>query len=257
MSFYFSYLGSKRLDIKFYKDFLVMPEHINIIVEPFCGSSATSYYMYKTLGFKKSYHINDIDVLLIKFINTVRKKGGIKYFMNKTKDATYNNKAEWLVHCNNPVYGYFYKQLVRAQHGMCPLPGRFKRNPSQNERLLAFDKFYLRNRLKVTNEDYKNIFKLYVNNKNAFIFLDPPYLDSNNLDYTTYAESGGFGICVDNTKIYIDILDFLKVAKCRVLLIINKLAIIELIFKDYVKGEYDKTYAATKKKTKHLIIANY
>lgn len=115
---------------------------------------------------------------------------------------------------------------------MCPPAGRFKRDPSHNERLLAFDKVYLRNRLKVTNEDYKNIFKLYVNNKNAFIFLDPPYLDSNNLDYLTYAESGGFGICVDNTKIYINILDFLKVAKCRVLLIINKLAIIELIFYD-------------------------
>ena len=41
------------------------------------------------------------------------------------------------------------------------------------------------------------------------------------------------------------------------MLIINKLYILEYLFNDYIKGEYDKIYQVGKKKSKHLIITNY
>ena len=59
------------------------------------------------------------------------------------------------------------------------------------------------------------------------------------------------------TSILLDILELLKNAKCKVMLIINKLNIIEYLFKDFIRDEYLKTYAVTKKKMKHLIITNY
>ena len=102
-----------------------------------------------------------------------------------------------------------------------------------------------------TNEDYINIFNKYKNDEKAFIFIDPPYLFSDNSRYFPQNEFK------DMTSIIIDILELLKTAKCKVMLIINKLNILEYLFKDFIRGEYIKTYSLTKKKMKHLIITNY
>ena len=59
------------------------------------------------------------------------------------------------------------------------------------------------------------------------------------------------------TSILLDILELLKNAKCKVMLIINKLNILEYLFKDFIRGEYIRIYQNTKKKMKHLIITNY
>ena len=59
------------------------------------------------------------------------------------------------------------------------------------------------------------------------------------------------------TAIILDTLELLKSAKCKVMLIISKLNILEYLFKDFIKGEYSKIYAITKKGMKHLIITNY
>ena len=45
--------------------------------------------------------------------------------------------------------------------------------------------------------------------------------------------------------------------KARIMLIINDLKIIRYMFKPYIKGSYDKTYNFSKKRIKHLIIANF
>lgn len=56
---------------------------------------------------------------------------------------------------------------------------------------------------------------------------------------------------------FIDILKLLETAKCKVMLIINKNAITEYIFKKWIVGEYQRTYALSKKIAKHLICINY
>ena len=45
--------------------------------------------------------------------------------------------------------------------------------------------------------------------------------------------------------------------KCKIMLIINKLDILVYLFKDYIKGEYERIYQLSKKKAVHLIITNY
>jgi hypothetical protein len=106
--------------------------------------------------------------------------------------------------------------------------------------------------------DYKKIIDKYKNNENAFIFLDPPYLQSWNREYSSSAEKyDESGYENDNTVIYIYILQLLEQCKCKILFILNKNAINTYLFNKYIKGEYSKTYQGTKGKNYHLIISNY
>ena len=77
---------------------------------------------------------------------------------------------------------------------------------------------------KITNIDYKKIINEYKKNENAFIYLDPPYFDSYNTGYVGY-QKGRFDEelnVIDNTKMYIDLLDILSY-KCKVLFSIMKM----------------------------------
>ena len=53
-------------------------------------------------------------------------------------------------------------------------------------------------------------------------------------------------VILDNTKIYIDILNYLKNCKCKVLFSINNNAITNYLYKDYIKQDYLKNYDTTK-----------
>ena len=61
----------------------------------------------------------------------------------------------------------------------------------------------------------------------------------------------------DNTEMVPKIYEFMLTCKCKVLLIINDLEIIRYIFKNFVKGGYNKIYQIGKKRSRHLIICNY
>ena len=122
---------------------------------------------------------------------------------------------------------------------------------------------------KITNKDYKEIINEYKDNENAFIYLDPPYVDSYNTGYVGY-QKGRFDEelnVIDNTKIYIDLLNILS-CKCKVLFSINENAITKHIYKDFIKETYNHKYSlgkiATNKKDKTknknsnvLIITNF
>ena len=118
------------------------------------------------------------------------------------------------------------------------------KNFDENERTILINSLF-------TNEDYINIFNKYKNDDKAFLFIDPPYLFSDSSGYHPQNENK------DMTAIILDPLELLKTAKCKIMLIINKLNILEYLFKDFIKGEYSKIYAITLKKMKHLIITNY
>ena len=109
-------------------------------------------------------------------------------------------------------------------------------------------------------DDFKEVFELYKNDDKAFLFLDPPYFSSFNKEYTVYdqnKETDNKKNIIDNTGIYIDIYEFMKVAKCKVMLIVNGNKIMEYIFKEYYKDKYNKTYGRTYKKENINIYCNY
>ncbi len=55
---------------------------------------------------------------------------------------------------------------------------------------------------------------------------------------------------IDNTQIYVDLLDILKY-KCKVLYSINDCALTRFIYKDFIKNSYNHIY-----QTSHVNITN-
>ena len=87
---------------------------------------------------------------------------------------------------------------------------------------------------------------MYNNANNTLIFLDPPYLQSNN-DF--YLDS--------NTNVYEYLCNnSIKNMRSFILLVFEDNWIIKLLFRHHTFITYDKQYGTSKIKTKHLIINN-
>ena len=125
------------------------------------------------------------------------------------------------------------------------------------------------NKSTITNNDYLVIFDKYKDNQNAFLYLDPPYLDSYNAGYATYKTHDEDLKVIDNTEMYINFLEILKNGKCKILFSINDCALTRHIYKDFIKESYNHIYKSThlniknlnvgksKKNTNILIISNF
>ena len=120
---------------------------------------------------------------------------------------------------------------------------------------------------KVTCKDWLSVANEYKDDPAALIFLDPPYFSSDNSTYGLYDETAdATGMIADNTKIYIDILDFSRTSKAKVFMIINDNALLRHVYKDYASPPHEKTYGSThvnslnrrrKNKTMHMFVSNW
>ena len=93
--------------------------------------------------------------------------------------------------------------------------------------------------------------------KNSFLFIDPPY-DS---VFTNYNNTSEF-----LEKEQRSLAENFKNLNSKAMIVIGKTPLIESLYKNYIKFEYDKEYVINIKnrmrvddnnKTKHLIITNY
>jgi len=255
------YVGSKRQDIKYFDEYL--PKNITHIIEPFGGSAYLSLYLF-SLNPKLKCIVNDVDYKLINFFNQVKKHSNLivegynELISRNLSKIDFNKiieeyKEETGSDIEKAILYLFYIKYYSLRPGMYPLNKKFNQIIMKD-----YDIFFkwIKNTEFILG-DYSELFEKYKNNKKYYFFIDPPYFDSFNSTYMSYNSKNKTKIIQDNTKIFIDILDFLKKAKCKAMLIINKNAITEYIYKDYIVGEYNKLYQITKKETKHLIITNY
>ena len=239
-------LGAKDNDIKFFIDYLPDTKYI---IEAFGGSYALCRRVYDDDKYIKIVNDNDsvlyslysnIDEYLIYYkemhdlINPLllqnEKTANIRKIISS---ANLNNHDKY--------FSYFF--CANSAHGM------FKKTPTGNTDF----NYNLIKKINFHNKDFREIIEEYKNNSEAFIFLDPPYLFSFNKAYEAQDNQG------DMTTIIIDILGYLKdkTIKAKIMLIINKMNILEYIFKDFIKGTYKKSYSLTRRKDEHLIITNY
>lgn len=268
-NFFFTYVGGKTKDYKSFKDYVNF-DGCNTICEPFCGSCAFSFLNRDNIN---KFILNDKDTVLIEFLKDVRKglfPDYLKYVENKILDYIDNNKPtkEWyslrksVTNNTNKYDRFLISTTSRGRFGLMEI------DAGRNEPLLRIkNKLKLENyenilnfvkekNIKFRNRDCLEIFNKVKDKKNTFVFLDPPYFESYNKSYCVNQINGKNEV-IDNTKMYIDILEFLKSAKCKVMLIINKNALIEYLYKDYIKGEYTKQYDMSRRIVQHLIITNY
>lgn len=210
-------------------------------------------------------HVNDIDHELINFFNTLKTHTN-KVINDFNNLLSFKNEKEYYKiidlykskkgnKIERAVLFLFNNKVRGVREGLFPI-GKKQNKIKMEDHKIFFEWIQ---KTTFTNYDYEIILRKYKNNKNVFMFLDPPYFSSFNSYYI------GFNVktttkdntIIDNTKMLIDIYDYMETSKSYNMLIINKNAITSHIYKKFIVDEYDKIYQMSKKKTIHLIVCNY
>jgi hypothetical protein len=265
-------VGNKTTELK-----LLLPiiePHItnkSIFVEPFCGSCVVSHAIYKNHE-NINFHVNDIDENRIQFyINMKDEEERTKLY--KLEESIVNLGSEEynkIIKKNEPkammteYIPYIISRRINAfRYGLYPTTKKIILKEISESWINFFKKS------KITNNDFKEVMNEYKDNKDAFLYLDPPYMDSYNGGYSSfYSKNYNDDLSIkDNTEMYIYLLEFLKDCKCKVLFSINNCALTKYIYKDFIKDTYNKIYQSTqlnttnttnkKKNTDVLIISNF
>jgi site-specific DNA-adenine methylase len=238
-------LGNKETDMKHFKHLL--PLDVKTVAEPFSGSFAVIKHFYKDWE-KYNFHINDTDETLFYAFQHYKHIQDVIYELNRVYNDDFDmRKRDFRKFFDTLELTPHVKEHIRKTHFV---RGQLWRCPKDPRNYNPVEASILENAI-ITNWDYKDMFEVYKDDEDAFLFLDPPYLYSDNSNYASQIRE------TDMTQIVVDILEYLRVCKCKVMLVINKLNILSYLFSDYIKGEYEKIYQLSKKKAMHLIICNY
>ena len=248
--FIISYHGNKRKDYHEFKDNICY-DNVKNIIEPFAGSCAISYNIWKIHKDKFSYHLNDLDSNLYNMYK-ILKEEDIDYIfenINKVKDNIHS-KEDFEKLCkksNKTIY-----EIIYIHKGSSFRYGRFheraltkkKYKPTTEQKL--FSEFIKQDCVYISNEDYKISYDNHNDIKDTIIFLDPPYMNSCNTEYAHRS-----------TCCYQYFLEDIKDKQAIIYLPLEKNDIVLNMFKDSkIIIEWSKTYKITKKKVKMILISN-
>lgn len=277
------YRGGKSKEIPFFENFI--PKQFNTYIEPFLGGGAVYFYLEPEKAI-----IGDINEKLIAFYQNVRdnysemrtqldilhKLYAENQLLYKTqkmqnKDMRVENKNEELYYLIRDMYNgkipseylegvlYFfinktaYSGMIRYNsNGEYNVP--FGRYPNFNTHLVSAEHSKLLQRADIYRKDYSDIFVMA--KCDDFMFLDPPY-DCVFNDYGNIDMMNGF-----NETEHIRLANDFKNLSCKAMMIIGKTPLTLGLYKKYIKGEYDKSYAVNirnrfKSEAKHIIVMNY
>jgi site-specific DNA-adenine methylase len=246
--FILSYYGNKRneapkilenIDIKDFKT----------IIEPFCGSSAVSYYISTIYPKKYKYILNDNDTNLIKLYNILKNENEIDIFekeINKLMEQI-TNKEEYLkIVKKNDFNGWIIANKIHYIHvGLYKVGYKYNKDKPFKVRDYPIYNFIKNEDIEIYNEDAIDIVNKYKDNKDNFIFIDPPYLMSCNDFYSN--------------KLNVNIYEWMyknNITKHDAFycLILEENWIINILVENMKKILYDKKYDTKHKKTTHMLI---
>jgi DNA adenine methylase len=255
----YKWSGGKRAEIKLFKKYY--PADFKTYIEPFFGAGAVFF----DLEFSNCV-INDIHPESINFLIQLKKGHGkeIHDLMSQygnTENDYYIVRDQFVpADKTEEAFRFYYlrKTCFRGmlrynKSGKFNVPfGRYK--TYNFEELLNKGYIELLQGTEITNKDYNEIFNQY-NSEDNFMFLDPPY-DSEFTDY---------GYCSFGKKEHEKLAERFKETKNKCLLVIAETPFIKDLYKDYIKGSYQKKYAfkihsgrvGNEIDKNHLIIANY
>jgi site-specific DNA-adenine methylase len=248
--FFMAYYGNKRTECeKLYDEVKDKLDNIEYIVEPFCGTSAFSYYLSLKHPHKFKYILNDNNKYLIDMYNIITDEEELNKLIivlnDFSKDLTRDKYNEIVK--KDELSNWLYKNIVYSIR-----PGLFPQDRPYKKDFEYLKSCPIVNFLKTEDIIFFNVngidvLNKYKDNNKALIFLDPPYLMACN-DF--YSDS--------KVNIY-EYLYFNKITDMNALLLIclENVWIIKLLFQNNIKNEYAKKYQTTKKNTSHLIISNF
>ena len=251
MLFYFSYHGNKRNELTEIKDMFDITKY-DTIVEPFGGSLVFSRYIY-SIDPNKKFHCSDNNNELVTFCNNfhkhddsiIKRATNVIKKINNKKDKYYEymkNVPEtqvvtykWIVYylLYNTYYNY-----QRGRFGTRDVPKFLGISKCKS----VLNDFFRNNPYKLS--DYKTSIEQFKDDKNALIFLDPPYINSYNMCYKKPE--------VDWEYLY----NFFETCKCHFIMIVNNDFFMRIAFKKYFVKEYSKRYEQKKRSVMHCVFSN-
>jgi site-specific DNA-adenine methylase len=254
--FIFPYVGNKREEVE--KIYEILSKHIDFnsidtIVEPYCGSSALSYYISTLHPKKFNYVLNDNDKNLIDLYKILSDDVKVKNFISNVNDLCFDKQNNFitkqqylnLTSSNDDVYAYFIKHKYhKMRPGLYP-PGNVKPVDISKFLDIPIMNFLRTEKISFQNIDAIDAIKFY-NQKNNLILCDPPYLSANNDFYFN-----------GNVNIY-EWLHENHSSLYNTAFILENNWIIKLLFKDVKNKEtYKKNYRCFNKRKVDHVVALY
>lgn len=220
----FSYIGSKNSELKH----LRLPALVDsyAVVEPFGGSGAVSMHLQKKYGCK--IHINDLSPHTYTYYHMMACDNDEtimefdRYCSNVFDEIVAGRQPSAKVSYDimqqiHAIPDYLVRNHIisRMQMGsrrsmLILTSGEYKWRPFKYKRPDLMNTVF-------SNVDYKHILRHYENDVNAFVFLDPVYMNENSsvVDNSMYAHCEGTFSVND----YAFIIDWMKRAKCKSMLV--------------------------------------
>ena len=258
--FLLSYFGNKRNEAEgLYNEVANKLDNITTIIEPFCGSSAFSYYESLKHPKKFEYILNDNNKFLIELYLIAQDEDKLKKFVQllnmKIKDSN-RDKYNLIIKEDN-INGWLIKSRIYNIR-----PGLY---PNDQKRVLKSFYYlfncpiinFLRNeKMKFYNIDAITIIEQNKNNDKCLMFLDPPYLVSCN-DFYKDSKVNIYEYLFNNK---------IENMNSSLLLCLEKNWIIELLFNGQIKKNMVKNMNLLKKRQlillfqifkKYLVFKNF
>ena len=250
MDFYIAYAGNKQKEIKEFINLFNIDDYDNII-EPFGGTLSFSRYIYNDIDINKKlkYYISDLNNDLVFFCNNFYKDkdniinetlNDINNINNKDDYNEYYNKKLNTDHKDFLKYYLFISKYYAIRKRLYPTNRTKPKFKKYNERTNLTDEFFKNNEYKCL--DFRVYLEQFKNDERSFIFLDPPYFNSENSFYI----DGKNVKHKDCNEFWEYLYDFLNSCKCKFILIVNDNIFMKLTFKNFYKGEYYKKYENSK-----------
>lgn len=232
-------------------------KNVDIIIEPFCGIFGFSrVFIEKNKDFKGEIWLNDINTEMINFFkslkhnpnklindieNELKKYNSYSDFKQARKNKTYPDYFKLFFNDVNFRYGDIQKNLNNSINN-------FKKKMDLYKHF--FDK------VKLFNLEFNEFMEIIPKEKTCLIFFDPPYFNSSNRDYVNYSNDNKKISYCDGTTIYLNILSYFENNNDKnkiLLMVINKIDIINYLFKQYTYLEYKGIYNGSKNIKHHII----
>ena len=256
--FFFSYAGNKRQEIKIiYDEIEPSLKDVKTIIEPYCGSSAMSYYISTKHPKEYKYILNDNNKMLIMLYKLVQEgtkekevEDKINKYIIKFNECKTNEERKIyynsILKDNGCICSYiFVNKYYCIRQGLCPLfertkelkPFKFSNHPIYN--------FIKNENVTFMNEDALKIINDNKDKKDILLLLDPPYIGTCNDFYMDKSMNIYEYLYNNNINKFV----------CFIYLILENIWINKLLFSsNNISDPYDKQYEMSKKKTTHIII---
>jgi site-specific DNA-adenine methylase len=216
-----SRLGNKDNDMKHIKSYFPLDETYNMVIEPFGGSFAVIRNIIAEHSDKKTYYVNDNDEILYAIYSNPEIYKQLLIDANNICLQNLDENVNCVYSNTMPLINalpYDKKMLEYWKQSKIIRGVKIKYNKTG----VNVDKsLELMQNINFSSVDWFEYTKEHAKNEKAFIFLDPPYLFSDNSSYSQCKRKEN----CDVTDILYKVLDIFKHknTKAKIMLIINNL----------------------------------